>query len=89
MQKQELKQPVRLFTSNKRSEIIQFDKKENNISYNVENMRFNKQSYNQKNEINSSSHFFIFPLRDGSNFDETLMEELQNKKLKKKKGIRK
>ena len=89
IQKQELKQPVRLLTSKKRSEIIQSDKKENNISYNVENMRFNKQSYNQKNDINNSSHFSIFPLRDSSNFDETLMEELQNKKLKKKKGIRK
>lgn len=88
MQKQELKQPTRLFTGKNRSEFIQSDKKENNISYYVENMRFNNQSYNQINDINSYSLFSIIPLRNDSNFDKTLMEELQNKKLKKKKGIR-
>lgn len=88
MQKQELKQPTRLFTGKNRNEFTQSDKKENNISYYVENMRFNNQSYNQINDINSYSLFSIIPLRNDSNFDKTLMEELQNKKLKKKKGIR-
>lgn len=88
MQKQELKQPTRLFTGKNRNEFIQSDKKENNISYYIENMRFNNQSYNQINDINSYSLFSIIPLRNDSNFDKTLMEELQNKKLKKKKGIR-
>lgn len=90
MQEQELKEPKQYFTGEKKKEIFQSSEKENMISYNLDSKADNKYSYNQQNNGNSDSLLSIFSLGDGNNYDATSAEELQAKKLKKKKkkGIR-
>ena len=86
MQEQELKEPKQYFTGEKKKEIFQSSEKENMISYNLDSKADNKYSYNQQNNGNSDSLLSIFSLGDGSNYDATLAEESQAKKLKKKKS---
>ena len=90
MQEQELKEPKQYFTGEKKKEIFQSNEKENMISCNLDSKADNKHSYNQQNNGNSDSLLSIFSLGDGNNYDATLAEETQAKKLKKKKkkGIR-
>lgn len=60
------------------------------ISCNLDSKADNKQSYNQQNNNSGDSLLSIFSLGDSNNYDATLAEETQAKKLKKKKkkGIR-
>lgn len=78
------------FTGEKKKEILQSSEKENMYSCNIDSKADNKCSYNQQNNGNSDSLLSIFSLGDGNNYDVTSAEELQAKKLKKKKkkGIR-
>lgn len=78
------------FTGEKKKEILQSSEKENMFSCNIDSKADNKCSYNQQNNGNSDSLLSIFSLGDGNNYDVTSAEELQAKKLKKKKkkGIR-
>ena len=85
MQEQELKEPKQYFTGEKKKEIFQSNEKENMISCNLDSKADNKHSYNQQNNGNSDSLLSIFSLGDGNNYDATLAEETQAKKLKKKK----
>ncbi|WP_195373055.1 MULTISPECIES: DUF5712 family protein [Parabacteroides] len=90
MQEQELKEPKQYFTGEKKKEIFQSGENENKISCHIDNKEDNKQSYNQQNNGSGNSLLSIFSLGEGNNYDATLAEELQAKKLKKKKkkGIR-
>ena len=90
MQEQELKEPKQYFTGEKKKEIFQSGEKENMISRNLDSKADNKQSHNHKNSGSGDSLLSIFSLGDGNNYDATSAEELQAKKLKKKKkkGIR-
>ena len=90
MQEQELKEPKQYFTGENKKEAFQSDEKENMISCNIDSKQNNKQSFNQINNKPGDSLLSIFSLGDGNNYDATLAEELQAKKLKnkKKKGIR-
>lgn len=72
----------------KKKETFQSSEKENKISCNLDSKEDNSHPYNQQNSIGSDSLLSIFSLGDGDNNDATLAEELQAKKLKKKKGIR-
>lgn len=77
-------------TGENKKEVFQSSEKENMISCNLDSKADNKHSYNQQNNGNSDSLLSIFSLGDGNNYDATLVEESQAKKLKKKKkkGIR-
>lgn len=90
MQEQELKEPKQYFTGENKKEIFQSGEKENMISRNLDSKADNKQSHNQQNSSNGDSLLSIFSLGDSNNYDATSAEELQAKKLKKKKkkGIR-
>lgn len=90
MQEQELKEPKQYFTGENKKEAFQSDEKENMIFCNIDSKLNNKQSFNQINNKTGDSLLSIFSLGDGNNYDATLAEELQAKKLKnkKKKGIR-
>ena len=78
------------FTGEKKKEVFQSSEKGNKISCNLDCKEDNKQTYNQQNNSSNDSLLFIFSLRDENNYDATLAEELQARKLKKKKkkGIR-
>ena len=78
------------FTGEKKKEVFQSSEKENIISCNLDSKEENKQSYNQQNNSSGNPLLSIFSLGDGNNYDTTSAEELQAKKLKKKKkkGIR-
>lgn len=86
LQEQELKQPKLYSTGENKKEVFQSSEKENTTSFNVDN----KQSFNQEKNKTGDSLLSIFALGDSNNYDATLTEELQAKKLKKKKkkGIR-
>lgn len=60
------------------------------ISCNLDNKQNNEQFFNQVNNKTRDSLLSIFSLGDSNNYDATSAEELQAKKLKKKKkkGIR-
>ncbi len=90
MQEQELKEPKQYFTGENKKEIFQSGEKENMISRNLDSKADDKHSYNQQNSGSSDSLLSIFSLGDSNNYDATSAEELQAKKLKKKKkkGIR-
>lgn len=90
MQERELKEPKQYFTGENKKEIFQSGEKENMISRNLDNNEDNKRSNNQQNSGSGDSLVSIFSLEDSNNYDATLAEELQAKKLKKKKkkGIR-
>lgn len=90
MQERELKEPKQYFTGENKKEIFQSGEKENMISRNLDNNEDNKRSHNQQNSGSGDSLLSIFSLEDSNNYDATLAEELQAKKLKKKKkkGIR-
>ena len=90
MQERELKEPKQYFTGENKKEVHQSSEKENKISCNLDSKQEHKLSYNQQNNGNSDSLLSIFSLGDGNNYDATSAEELQAKKLKKKKkkGIR-
>ena len=90
MQEQELKEPKQYFTGENKKEAFQSGEKENMISRNLDSNADNKQSYNQQNSGSGDSLLSIFSLGDSNNYDAALAEELQTKKLKKKrkKGIR-
>ena len=90
MQEQELKEPKQYFTGENKKEIFQSGEKENMISRNLDSKADNKQSNNQQNSSNGDSLLSIFSLGGSNNYDATSAEELQAKKLKKKKkkGIR-
>ena len=90
MQEQELKEAKQYFTGENKKEIFQSGEKENMISRNLDSNADNKQSYNQQNSGSGDSLLSIFSLGDSNNYDAALAEELQTKKLKKKrkKGIR-
>lgn len=87
-QEDELQQPERLFTSEKKNEVIQYCEKENKISYNTESERYNEQISHQVNKTNCSSLLSIFSLGESNSFDATLAEELRAQKLKKKRKPR-
>ena len=78
------------FTGEKKKEIFQPSEKENMISCNLDSKQDDKHSYNQQNNGSGDSLLSIFSLGDGNNYDATSAEELQAKRLKKKKkkGIR-
>lgn len=78
------------FTDEKKKKIFQSSEKENNISCNLDNNQNNEQSFNQANNKTGDSLLSILSLGDRNNYDATLAEESQAKKLKKKKkeGIR-
>ena len=90
LQEQELKEPKQYFTGENKKEAFQSGEKENMISRNLDSKADNKQSYNQQNSGSGDSLLSIFSLGDSNNYDAALVEELQAKKLKKKKkkGIR-
>lgn len=90
MQEQELKEPKQYFTGENKKEVFQSSEKENMISCNLDNKQNNEQSFNQANNKTGDSLLSIFSLGNGNNYDATQAEELQAKKLKKKKkkGIR-
>ena len=73
-----------------KKEVFQSSEKENMISCNLDNKQNNEQSFNQVNSKTGDSLLSIFSLGDSNNYDATLAEESQVKKLKKKKkkGIR-
>ena len=85
MQEQELKEPKQYFTGEKKKETFQSSEKENKISCNLDSKQDDKHSYNQQNNGSSDSLLSIFSLGDSNNYDATLAEESQVKKLKKKK----
>ena len=90
MQEQELKEPKQYFTGEKKKDVFQSSEKENNISCNLDSKAGEKHSYNHQNSSSGDSLLSIFSLGDSNNYDATLAEESQAKKLKKKKkkGIR-
>ena len=90
MQEQELKEPKQYFTGENKKEAFQSGEKENMISCNIDSKQNNEQSFNQVNNKTGDSLLSIFSLGDSNNYDATSAEELQAKKLKKKKkkGIR-
>lgn len=90
MQEQELKEPKQYFTGENKKEAFQSGEKENMISCNIDSKQNNEQSFNQVNNKTGDSLLSIFSLGDSNNYDAALADELQAKKLKKKKkkGIR-
>ena len=90
MQEQELKEPKQYFTGENKKVAFQSGEKENMISCNIDSKQNNEQSFNQVNNKTGDSLLSIFSLGDSNNYDATSAEELQAKKLKKKKkkGIR-
>ncbi|WP_106829807.1 DUF5712 family protein [Parabacteroides pacaensis] len=78
------------FTGENKKEILQSSEKENMISCNIDSKQNEKRAFTQSDNRNRDSLLSIFSLRDGSNYDATLVEELQAQKRKKKKkrGIR-
>ena len=90
IQEQELKESKQYSTGENKKEIFQSSEKENMISCNLDSKTDNKHSYNQQNNKTGDSLLSIFSLGDSNNYDATSAEELQAKKLKKKKkkGIR-
>lgn len=90
MQEQELKEPKQYFTGENKKEAFQSGEKGNMISCNIDSKQNNEQSFNQVNNKTGDSLLSIFSLGDSNNYDATSAEELQAKKLKKKKkkGIR-
>lgn len=90
IQEQELKEPKQYSTGEKKNEMFQSSEKENMISCNLDSKAGEKHSYNHQNSGSSDSLLSIFSLKDSNNYDATSSEELQAKKLKKKKkkGIR-
>lgn len=86
MQERELKEPKQYFTGENKKEVYQSSEKENKISCNLDSKQEHKLSYNQQNNSGGDSLLSIFLLGDGNNYDATLAEESQAKKLKKKKN---
>ena len=86
MQERELKEPKQYFTGENKKEVHQSSEKENKISCNLDSKQEHKLSYNQQNNSGGDSLLSIFSLGDGNNYDATLAEESQAKKLKKKKS---
>ncbi len=79
-----------MFTGEKKKDIIQTSKKENNISCNLDNKEENRHSNNQQYDSRGDALLSIFSLGDNNNHNTTLLEELQvQKRQKKKKKIRK
>lgn len=78
------------FAGENKKEVQQSSEKENMISCNLDSKQNNEQSFSQGNNTGGYSLLSIFSLGDGNNYDATQAEELQAKKLKKKKkkGIR-
>ena len=83
---EQLEQQSQSFTREKKKAVFQSSEKENNISCNLDSKQEHKLSYNQQNNSGGVSLLSIFSLGDGSNYDATLAEESQAKKLKKKKS---
>ena len=86
MQERELKEPKQYFTGENKKEVHQSSEKENKISCSLDSKQEHKLSYNQQNNSGGDSLLSIFSLGDGNNYDATLAEESQAKKLKKKKS---
>ena len=86
MQERELKEPKQYFIRKNKKEVYQSSEKENKISCNLDSKQEHKLSYNQQNNSGGDSLLSIFSLGDGNNYDATLAEESQAKKLKKKKS---
>ena len=79
-----------MFTGEKKKDIIQTSKKENNISCNLDNKEENRHSNNQQYDSRGDALLSIFSLGGNNNHNTTLLEELQvQKRQKKKKKIRK
>ena len=78
------------FTSKNKKEGFQSSEIKNNISCNLDSKQNSEHSYNQGKNRTGDSLLSIFSLRDTNNSDVTQANELQVKKLKKKKkkGIR-
>lgn len=76
------------FIDEKKKEVFQSSKNENLISCNLDSKQNNEQSNSQQNNSRGDSLLSIFSLRDGNNYDATLVEELQVQKCKKKKTKR-
>lgn len=73
------------FTGENKNKIQQSSEKENKTSCNFDSKQNSQQSSNQENKISEDSLQSIFSLGDSNNYDATLAEELQVKKLKKRK----
>lgn len=73
------------FTIEKKKEIFQSSEKENIISSNLDSKQENKYSKNQQKYSTGNSLLSVFSLADGNGYNDTLAEELQVQKYKKKK----
>lgn len=78
------------FTGEKKKDIFQSSEKENMISCNLDNKQNEKPTFNQQNNSGGDSLLSIFSLEDGNSYNATQAEDLQvqKRKKKKKKGIR-
>ncbi len=85
MYKQELQQPERILTVEKKDDFQQYRKKGNKTSGNLDNKTNSEQFINQECNRSRDPLFTIFSLGGSNNYDTTLAEELQAKNLKKKK----
>ena len=74
------------FSGENKKEVFQSSERENMIPCNIDSKQEHKLSYNQQNNSGGDSLLSIFSLGDGNNYDATLAEESQAKKLKKKKS---
>ena len=74
-----------MFTGEKKKDIIQTSKKENNISCNLDNKEENRHSNNQQYDSRGDALLSIFSLGGNNNHNTTLLEELQVQKRQKKK----
>ena len=83
---QQLELQNQILTGEKKKDVFQSSEKENKISCNLDSKQEHKLSYNQQNNSGGDSLLSIFSLGDGNNYDATLAEESQAKKLKKKKS---
>ena len=78
------------FTGEKKKEVFQSGEKENNISCNLDSKQDNKYAYNQQYNNLYDSLLSVFSLRDSNNYEARVSEEsqIQKRKKKKKKGIK-
>lgn len=72
------------FTGEKKKEVFHPSEKENMISSNLDSKQENKYSKNQQKYSTGNSLLSVFSLADGNGYNDTLAEELQVQKYKKK-----
>ena len=72
------------FTGEKKKEIFQSSKKENNNSCNLDSNQDNKHAYNQQNNGIGDSLLSIFSLEDGGNYDTTPRDVYRYRNVRRK-----